>query len=411
MTMRKFSAVLLTVVMLFTFMLSACSDDKDTDTGKVGDTDSTVQEDTTEEKSSLQKTDDEASSSELTDADIESIKLVFAETNKIYSYFNGSAKDMYTNAEKEIDGVKYYACAPAASFEVLKEMCLNYMSAEKYEELVSFKAGDGSPLYVEQDGVLYRLGGFVGTHAYDEPVVEFTAFSLDRFGNVNVQTIIKFDENELQVPHAYTCARNENGVFVFSDSFVQPLNVVSAKQDSENKPTDAEIADIKEVFENTQQAYACLLGALTGDNLYGFLTGDLVAFSEDTNAIKYQQCVVASTIEELKNDLGLFMSAEKLDEFIGRKGNEDEPYYVEKDGKLYLWSLVGQYGYDAVKVEFTDFYEDENGNIYVEVSINFVEHNLTVPYTYVCQRTDNGSFKFGDDFVLPLHAASAHFEQ
>ena len=155
------------------------------------------------------------------------VEAAFFEAEEIASYFTGYvAGNVYDEGTVAVNGVRYDRFAPYATMAELAALVESRFDGALAERLLSASTVDGDLLYIEQDGVLYRFGGYIAQYAYLDAEREVTDIRAED-GVIYVDIASTFDlmDEPMTVSHTYTCVE-EDGEYRFTGEFALPFTVV-----------------------------------------------------------------------------------------------------------------------------------------------------------------------------------------
>ena len=169
--------------------------------------------DTDMEETTLQET--------LTDEEIvtQSFEDIYHKAEWIYSLFTRYGKLTY--AEKEIlyNNERYQEVMmdEFANLDELRALCLLYFNRNVTSGLMNTWVKTDYPLYIEQDGKIYRFSGYTAPYEYDAPYNYTFDLQTDNKGRNYANIYATMDSNGQQLPCQTYCGYEigENGEIIF----------------------------------------------------------------------------------------------------------------------------------------------------------------------------------------------------
>jgi len=149
-------------------------------------------------------------------------KLAISE--RTASYFTGYARDVYGNESIEIDGVRYDVFTVCDSMDELLAITLELFDNELANTLINTQV-DGHPLFVEQNGRLYRFGGYVALESISDASATVYGVTKGSDGVYTVYVKIQSD-GDVVSGYEYRCIKVEDD-YKFIGEFKLPIEVLS----------------------------------------------------------------------------------------------------------------------------------------------------------------------------------------
>ena len=207
----KYTVLLLSVALMLSF--TACDDGKN-----IG---------TSNETGVIINKLDESPTAEVTAA--------FFEAQTAALYFSGYGRHMYTEGSIEVEGgvypmgtTQYDRFAMCDTMEELHEAVETVFTDELAETFLNSTVS-GMPMFLEQDGILYRFGGYVAQYQAEPKLTEILSCRENDDGSITLSVRETFGdaEEDIVVEHDYTCVKDD-GSYKFTNEF--PLLVELAAE-------------------------------------------------------------------------------------------------------------------------------------------------------------------------------------
>ena len=160
------------------------------------------------------------------------IAAAFIDAEKLAAHFTGHASDYLADDSFEVideNGVtqKYTRYGLADSLSALRALLLEVFTPELTDRFMYTKVS-GLPLFTEQDGKLYKFGGYVGLYSYDDVNREIVGYTDNGDGTVSV-TVRVWDmydfEHDVESAYTYTAVLGEDGKYHFGGEFELPIQI------------------------------------------------------------------------------------------------------------------------------------------------------------------------------------------
>ena len=150
----------------------------------------------------------------------------FYTAERTAALFTAYAGHGYGEGPVEVNGIRYERFTLCDTMTELAGMVEDSFAQETAAELLAATSYEGHPLYVEQDGVLYRFSGNIAQFEYRDSAAEVVGVRAgDGVIYVDVSATFDIMDEPLTVTHTYTCVM-ENGGYRFTGEFVLPFTVV-----------------------------------------------------------------------------------------------------------------------------------------------------------------------------------------
>ena len=158
--------------------------------------------------------------------DSAAVEQAFYAAEATAALFSGYAGNVYAEGTIDVDGVRYDRFEICADMNALEALVRASFDDALSAEFLAAEAYDGHPLYIEQDGTLYRFGGYAAQFDYYDSMAAVTDVRAKN-GVIYVDVASTFDimDDPLTVTHTYTCIE-ENGEYRFTGEFRLPFEVV-----------------------------------------------------------------------------------------------------------------------------------------------------------------------------------------
>ncbi len=162
----------------------------------------------------------------------EGFEEFYHEAEKVYALFTGHPGKVYAEGTIKV-GSHIYQAADINGYTSLAELralCEQYFDSELTEQLMAKTVGD-APLYIEQDGKLYRYSGYVAQYSI---VPEDYGMVLEAPGSETVHVLASFYSNDIQytirTSALCTCIVTEDGNLRFT-SFTLMAEAIQNEMD------------------------------------------------------------------------------------------------------------------------------------------------------------------------------------
>lgn len=169
--------------------------------------------DTDMEETTLQET--------LTDEEIatQSFEDIYHKAEWIYSLFTRYGKLTYAENEILYNNERYQEVKmdEFADLDELRALCLLYFNRNVTSGLMNTWVKTDYPLYIEQDGKIYRFSGYTAPYEYDAPYNYTFDLQTDNKGRNYANIYATMDSNGQQLPCQTYCGYEigENGEIIF----------------------------------------------------------------------------------------------------------------------------------------------------------------------------------------------------
>lgn len=173
----------------------------------------------------------------LTDEEIvtQSFEDIYHKAEWIYSLFTRYGKLTYTENEIFYNNERYQEVMMDEfdTLDELRSLCLLYFNENATRVLIGTWAKTDYPLYIEQDGKVYRFSGYTAPYTYDAPYNYTFDLQTDNKGRNYANIYATMDSNGQQLPCQTYCGYEigENGEIIFNrfglmaESFFQQYRV------------------------------------------------------------------------------------------------------------------------------------------------------------------------------------------
>ena len=158
----------------------------------------------------------------LTDEEIvtQSFEDIYHKAERIYSLFTRYGKLTYTENEILHNNERYQE-VKMNEFDTLDELralCLLYFNKNVTGALMNTWAKTDYPLYIEQDGKIYRFSGYIAPYEYDAPQNYTFDLQTDNDGRNYANIYATMDSNGQQLPCEAYCRYeiSETGEIIFT---------------------------------------------------------------------------------------------------------------------------------------------------------------------------------------------------
>jgi len=240
--MRKLSVC---VSLLLLLSLFACNQDirpnADTDIEETIPQETIPQETIPQETIPQETTPQETTTGEV--IAIPSFEEVYHKAEWVYSLFTRYGKLTYTENEILHNNERYRE-VKMSEFDTLDELralCLLYFNQNVTRVLMNTRAETDCPLYIEQDGKLYRFSRYTAPYAYDAPYNYTFDLQTDDGGHNYANIYARMDSNGQQLPCQTYCGYEigETGEIIFvrfdlmAHSFFKQYRVIEITPDLE----------------------------------------------------------------------------------------------------------------------------------------------------------------------------------
>ena len=106
---------------------------------------------------------------------------------------------------------------PIETMEVLERYLEGLFDAETVAALLATQAEPGQPLYLEQDGKLYRFGGYVGQLVYDTVQMSLTSREEAQSRIITARLQYSAWGQQYACSYDYELVKNDKGQWVFTN--------------------------------------------------------------------------------------------------------------------------------------------------------------------------------------------------
>ena len=173
----------------------------------------------------------------LTDEEIvtQSFEDIYHKAEWIYSLFTRYGKLTYAENEILYNNERYQEVKMDEfdTLDELRSLCLLYFNENATRVLIGIWAKTDYPLYIEQDGKVYRFSGYTAPYTYDAPYNYTFDLQTDNKGRNYANIYATMDSNGQQLPCQTYCGYEigENGEIIFNrfglmaESFFQQYRV------------------------------------------------------------------------------------------------------------------------------------------------------------------------------------------
>ena len=157
----------------------------------------------------------------LTDEEIvtQSFEDIYHKAEWIYSLFTRYGKLTYAENEILYNNERYQEVMMDEfdTLDELRSLCLLYFNQNVTKVLIGTWAKTDCPLYIEQDGKIYRFSGYTAPYEYDAPYNYTFALQTDNKGRNYANIYATMDSNGQQLPCQTYCGYEigENGEIIF----------------------------------------------------------------------------------------------------------------------------------------------------------------------------------------------------
>ncbi|MBR4296525.1 MAG: hypothetical protein IKT56_06810 [Clostridia bacterium] len=149
----------------------------------------------------------------------QSFKDTYHKAEWVYSLFTKYGKLTYTENEIFYNNERYQEVMMDEfdTLDELRSLCLLYFNQNVTKVLMGTWAKTDCPLYIEQDGKIYRFSGYTAPYAYNAPYHYTFDLQTDSKGQNYANIYATMDSNGQQLPcHTYCVYEiGENGEIVF----------------------------------------------------------------------------------------------------------------------------------------------------------------------------------------------------
>lgn len=197
------------------------------------------------------QTTEPASGSDNAPAELpENFEQIYREAESLYALFTGYGSIGYDSKVIEYNGQRYQGCSHRdfSSLVEMEAVISRYFSEEITSALMNKTvAGDDYPLYVEQDGKLYRFSGYAAQWGYDA-AKDYTWTPLGAAGDehlVEVSASITEYGTEYTATAVCKYVRNADGSICFTEF---PLMIVRL-WDAFAQPDQATVSTINDIAD------------------------------------------------------------------------------------------------------------------------------------------------------------------
>ncbi len=222
--MRSFILLLFSVLMLISFV--SCFDNDEVSLGIIGGADGPTAILVTDGNNS---TSFLVTENEITDNTLFEISGFFKEAEAVAAYFTGHGGSV-TGENTEYEGTRYDKFADCSTYSELESAVRRYFAPEIADIMLSKTIGE-LPLFLEQDGELYRFGGYAAQYGHDDCDVVITGFEEKENNLLEIKAQISFNEYEevVTTEHTYTCKITDDGTYRFADDYELPIVLIMNK--------------------------------------------------------------------------------------------------------------------------------------------------------------------------------------
>ena len=157
----------------------------------------------------------------LTDEEIatQSFEDIYHKAEWIYSLFTRYGKLTYAENEILYNNERYQEVRmnEFANLDELRALCLLYFNRNVTSGLMNTWVKTDYPLYIEQDGKIYRFSGYTAPYEYDAPYNYTFDLQTDNKGRNYANIYATMDSNGQQLPCQTYCGYEigENGEIIF----------------------------------------------------------------------------------------------------------------------------------------------------------------------------------------------------
>ena len=157
----------------------------------------------------------------LTDEEIstQSFEDIYHKAEWVYSLFTRYGKLTYTENEIFYNNERYQEVMMDEfdTLDELRSLCLLYFNQNVTKVLMGTWAKTDCPLYIEQDGKIYRFSGYTAPYEYDAPQNYTFDLQTDNKGRNYANIYATMDSNGQQLPCQTYCGYEigENGEIIF----------------------------------------------------------------------------------------------------------------------------------------------------------------------------------------------------
>lgn len=157
----------------------------------------------------------------LTDEEIstQSFEDIYHKAEWVYSLFTRYGKLTYAENEILYNNERYQEVKmdEFANLDELRALCLLYFNRNVTSGLMNTWVKTDYPLYIEQDGKIYRFSGYIAPYEYDAPQNYTFDLQTDNKGRNYANIYATMDSNGQQLPCQTYCGYEigENGEIIF----------------------------------------------------------------------------------------------------------------------------------------------------------------------------------------------------
>ena len=178
-----------------------------------------ISEPATEQTGDSNSDETDTHSNENNDTAEETFEDIYYKAEWVYSLFTKYGKLTYTENEIFYNNERYQEVMMDEfdTLDELRALCLLYFNENATRVLIGTWAKTDYPLYIEQDGKVYRFSGYVAPYEYDAPYNYTFDLQTDNKGQNYANIYATMDSNGQQLPCQTYCVYEigETGEIIF----------------------------------------------------------------------------------------------------------------------------------------------------------------------------------------------------
>ena len=178
-----------------------------------------ISEPATEQTGDSNSDETDTHSNENNDTAEETFEDIYYKAEWVYSLFTKYGKLTYTENEILYNNERYQEVKMNEfdTLDELRSLCLLYFNENATRVLIGTWAKTDYPLYIEQDGKVYRFSGYTAPYTYDAPYNYTFDLQTDNKGRNYANIYATMDSNGQQLPCQTYCGYEigENGEIIF----------------------------------------------------------------------------------------------------------------------------------------------------------------------------------------------------
>lgn len=255
----------------------------------------------------------------------EELETLFAEGSEAYALFTGYAEGMEIMSTAEFDGVKYDEIRikdTVSTKKALGEYVSTFFSSEIADTLMNTTV-DGHPLYIEQDGKLYRYSGYssMASHNDLETVLKIKNHN-EKSAVITISADTTFNEKKIDFNYDLECYRDTDGKMKFKTYTLPIIRAMQIINGTDEDSVDMTESEINNINDWSKLSYTSAGGEQIRQFLKAFIEG---------NSAQLAQYSTASEIAVFSEYANIPISSYKIEKkYIGGQSLIAFTYTIDK---------------------------------------------------------------------------------